>query len=424
MFKSQLAFYGGQPTVTIPGPHEVWPPKPSTSERYHLGLQRQADISIAGSSGPVGRLEENFKKFLDNKVKYSISFNSGTSALLAAYVGVGIQPGDEVLCPSFTYHAAVTPLWILGAKPIPVDICQSDWCLDPTLLSSKLTPKTKAITVVHQWGHPAQLKPILDFAKRHNLRVIEDCSHAHGARYNDQPVGTFGDVAVFSLQAKKIVFAGEGGILVTNSSTIHDRAVLLGHYRDRAKNQIINPALQKFWVTGYGLKLRISPYNAITALYSLQKVDTVLSSRHKTTAQLTEQLSSIKWLTPPQVANNVQPSWYGYKVLINHNQIPVSTAHTIELLQTEGLEVDQPSSLPFSQLPLFTTANDPLFARSDWQPICQPGDFPVAESMHRNSISLPIFSNWPEDSQLIEQYVAGFKKIDQYFQGKTRGSNG
>jgi dTDP-4-amino-4,6-dideoxygalactose transaminase len=227
----KLAINGGSKSVTIPKPHEIWPPKASIRELIELAYQRNKDIGIKGKTGPIKFFEDLFAEFMNHKVRYQITFNSGTSALFAAYFAIGLNEGDEVIGPALTYHAALSPLFVLKAHPVLVDIDVNTRCIDVNKIEEKITSKTKAITVVHQWGHPADMDKILLIAKKHNLKIIEDCSHAHGSKYKNELCGTFGDVAIFSLQTNKAMFAGEGGILITNNSEIYNRATLLGHSR-------------------------------------------------------------------------------------------------------------------------------------------------------------------------------------------------
>lgn len=414
---NKLAILGGQPIVTQPHPHFSWPYKSGMAEKKALAAQRDLDISIKGRTGPIKELEDNFLAFMENKVQYAVSFNSGTCALLAAYFALGIDEGDEVIVPAITYHAAVTPLFILRAQPILVDVDPRTWTIDPALIEAAITSRTKAITVVHQWGHPAEMQQILKIARRHNLKVIEDCSHAHGSKYRGQLVGTLGEVAVFSLQANKLIFAGEGGMLVTNHQEYHDRATLLGHYRDRARDEIKDPQYQQFWVTGYGLKLRMSPYNAVTALYALKAAPENLRQRHACMNYLSKALSGLPEITVPFTSHQVdRGAWYGYKPLYFPEELGgLAREQYLAALQAEGVEVGEPGSPAFSQLPLFTIQNDLMFRDRSQKKIYQKGNFPVAEFLASHALSLPTFTRWPADKKIIDQYVAAFWKVhDQY----------
>jgi dTDP-4-amino-4,6-dideoxygalactose transaminase len=421
---NKLAVNFGPKAVKINQPHFIWPPKSTKKEREALGSQRDKDISIKGSSGPILELENKFKKFLNNKIKYAITFNSGTSALLAAYFALGVDEDDEVIAPAFTYHAAISPIFILKASPILVDVDIKTWCIDPALIEKNITSKTKVITVVHQWGHPADMDKIMSIAKKYKLKVIEDCSHAHGSKYKGKPVGTFGDVAVFSLQANKIVFAGEGGILVTNSAEYNDRAILLGHYRDRAKDNIINPFYQQFWFTGYGLKLRMSPYNAITAIHSLEMLKKRIKSRKKCLTYFSKKLEQFPEITIPYISKNVDMgAWYGFKPLYNpkkfHN---ITRERYVEALKAEGVEIKIPQSDSLSTLPLYTLQENKMFKNRKNQKTYRIGDFPNAEYLGSRGLSLPTFTDWKKSKIIIDQYINAFKKIHNNFNELTEGS--
>lgn len=413
----KLAINGGKKAVSIPFPHFIWPPKGTKDEQEALGKQRNIDISIKGSAGPIRELENKFKTFLDNEVKYAITFNSGTSALLAAYFALGIDEGDEVIVPAFTYHAAISPLFILRAIPILADVDFKTWCIDPARIEEKITPRTKAITVVHQWGHPAEMDKILKIAKKYSLKILEDCSHAHGSKYKNKLVGTFGDIAIFSLQANKMLFAGEGGILVTNSNEYHNRAVLLGHYRDRSRDEIKDKFYQQFWFTGYGLKLRMSPYNAITAIYALKELKERIQTRGKALRYFSKQLSKFPEITTPFTAGYANMgAWYGYKPLYNSGKFyNIPRKKYIEIIAAEGVEVKEPQSDAISRLPLYTIKEDKMFKDRKDKVVYSPGEFPNAERLASEALSLPTFTDWPGSKKIIDQYIKAFKKVhDNY----------
>lgn len=413
----KLAINGGRKAVSIPHPHFTWPPKSIVAEREALANQRDKDISIKGRVGPIRELEDMFKQFLDNKVKYAITFNSGTSALLAAYFALGIDEADEIIAPALTYHATISPLYILRANPILVDVNIKTWCIDPARIEEKITKKTKVIVLNHQWGHPADIDTIQKIARKHNLKILEDCSHAHGSKYKGRMAGTFGDIAVFSLQANKMLFAGEGGILVTNSTEYHDRATLFGHYRDRSRDEIKNKFYQQFWFTGYGLKLRMSPYNAITAIYSLKQLKDRIASRKKCLNYFSKNLSQFTEITVPYIADYADMgAWYGFKPLYNaekfHN---ISREKYIQALAAEGVEVKEPQSDALSRLPLYTIKEDKMFRDRSNKYVFKSGDFPIAEKLASSALSLPTFTEWPESKKIIDQYINAFKKLHNYY---------
>lgn len=358
-------------------------------------------------------------KFLGGDVQYAITYNSGTSALLAAYFALGVQDGVEVLGPALTYHAALSPVYALKGTVVLVDVAADTRCIDPDDIERWITPATRVLTVVHQWGHPCDMDRIMEIARRYGLAVVEDCSHAHGSQYKGRLCGTFGDVAVFSLHANKTVFAGEGGILVTSRQDVHDRATLLGHYRDRSRDCVIDPGLRRHWLTGYGLKLRMSPFNAIVANHSLAAFDSRARERRTCLEYFRRKLAGVRCLEPVYVAPYAgMGAWYGFKPLYRPEAIGgMPKSALLDVLRAEGMQVDPlPPGTLLAALPLYREPSTGMFAghhaRSN-----DPAAYPVAREIEARALSLPPFSSWETDRKTIDQYVAAFHKVDRAFSG-------
>lgn len=413
MESSSLAVFGGTPAVTKPRPHEVWPPQPTEDELAQLAEQRRTDISIRGNDGPTGELEREFLAFLGDEPRYAVTFNSGTSALFAAYFALGVEPSTEVVGPDLTYHAALSPAFALGASVRVADIDGETRCIDPASAAERITERTRVVTAVHQWGHPCDMDALLALREKHGFALLEDCSHAHGSTWRGRPVGTFGDAAVFSLQANKAVFAGEGGILVTSDEQVHDRAVLLGHYRDRSRDSVVDPQLREYWVTGFGLKLRMSPFNAIVARNSLAAFPDRMEQRHACLNHLSAGLREVSYLEPVVIRPEAtMGAWYGYKPRLHSLPDGVTRELVITALRAESLEVGVPSGPQLSIQPLYRGPRHPLFpslpaAAND------PAAQPVAASVVDSALSLPTFNDWPGDKALIDEYIDAFKKVDE-----------
>ncbi|UZN02965.1 aminotransferase class I/II-fold pyridoxal phosphate-dependent enzyme [Cellulomonas sp. S1-8] len=420
MRSNELALVGGEPAVTTPHPHEPWPPAPLPGELERLARQRTDDIGIRGNAGPIGELEREFRDHLTPGRTHSIAYNSGTSAMLAAMMAVGVGPGDEVIAPVLTYHAAVSPARALGAGVRFADVELGSRCLDPAAVRAAITPRTRAVVVVHQWGRAAALREILAVAAEHGLAVIEDCSHAHGSRYDGRPVGTWGDVAIFSLQANKAVYAGEGGILVTDDDGIADRAILAGHYRDRARADVRDAGLRAFWESGYGLKLRMSPFNAIVALESLRRFDDLARQRQDALGHLNDALVASSTVVPVEVPDRRDMgAWYGYKPYLSDAGVAVGRDRVVEALRAEGVEVDAPSGRLLARLPLFAADDAPWRAAAGDEPSPMPDEevaerFPRGCFLEANALSLPTFYRWPDDRGVVEQYLDAFAKVDAH----------
>lgn len=410
---TNLALSGGSKAIKTPFPHEVWPPNALDDEIQEIAQQRNKDIGIKGRVGPIKELEEQFLEFMENKVKYAVSFNSGTSGLLAAYFALGVEEGVQIIGPALTYHAALSPAFVLKGEVVLCDIDQKTRCIDTTKLESLITEKTKVITVVHQWGHPADMDEVMRIAKKHNLKVLEDCSHAHGSRYKGQLCGTFGDIAVFSLQTNKTLFAGEGGMLVTNDSALKDRATLLGHYRDRSREEVENPDLNKYWVTGFGLKLRMSPFNAIVAKHSMKHFKSRIESKHKCLNYFIDRLSEIDYIEAPKISENVfMGAWYGFKpIYLKEKLNNISRDKLVDALQAEGMEVKPPSGPNLATQPLYSESKGFMFPNTK-KYSNKSENTPVALFVQDNALSMPTFWNWDTDKSIIDEYIEAFRKIE------------
>jgi len=192
-------------------------------EETQYVLSALADKAISGFYGEyIGRFEREFSSYCD--CSQGVATSSGTTALHLALAALGIGGGDEVLVSTFTNMATCFAVLYQGATPVPVDIEPDTWNINPALIEEKISEKTKAILVVHIYGHPVDMDPILSIAKRHGLYVVEDCAEAHGALYKGRKAGSLGDVGCFSFYANKIVTTGEGGMLTTNNAKLADKA--------------------------------------------------------------------------------------------------------------------------------------------------------------------------------------------------------
>ena len=228
---SSLALFGGKPAVSHP-PAYSWPPITESDIALIVEMLQRKELSYYGREGEVLELEDAFKAYLN--VQYGLATSSGTAALHSAFFGLGLGPGDEVLAPTFTFLSTVMPIFVVNALPVLVDAESDTGNIDPLDIERRITPRTKALVITHMQGHACDMSAIMALVRTYGLKLIEDCSHAHGASYQGQLLGTFGNASIFSLQGSKLVAAGQGGILLTNEQEIYERATLLGHFKVRA----------------------------------------------------------------------------------------------------------------------------------------------------------------------------------------------
>ena len=208
---------------------------PSHREEYLKAIGRVMDAS-AYSGGPfVEAFEEEFAAYCGSR--YAIGVGSGTEALWLALLSLGIGPGDEVITVPMSFVATVEAICFSGAKPVFVDIDEKTYTLNPDMLEKAMTSRTKAIIPVHLFGQPADMDPIMDYARKHGIHVIEDAAQAHGAEYNGKKVGSIGDAGCFSFYPGKNLGAlGEGGAVITNESKVANKIKLLRNHGRLAKN--------------------------------------------------------------------------------------------------------------------------------------------------------------------------------------------
>jgi perosamine synthetase len=188
--------------------------------RYVVDAIESSWISSKGAF--LDRFEREFAAFAG--VEHGVAAANGTVALHLALAALQVGPGDEVIVPTLTYVASVNAITYTGATAVFVDSDPAIWTLDPARVEAAITPRTKAIEVVHLYGHPADMDPILDIARHHGLAVVEDAAEAHGALYRGRPVGSLGTVGSFSFFGNKIITTGEGGMLVTDDEELASRA--------------------------------------------------------------------------------------------------------------------------------------------------------------------------------------------------------
>ena len=216
----KLAITGGEPVRTTPFP--MWP---MGTEQEARALQDVLESSRWGGQPFPGKYAAAFaSKFAEaHTAKYGQCVNTGTVAIQAALKAIDIRPGDEVIVPAYTWEGTVGPVLLVNAVPVFVDIDPDTYCLDAKLIEKAITPKTKAILPVHLGMRFADMDEILRIAKKHNLKVVEDCAHAHGGKWNGKGAGSMGDVGAFSFQSSKLITSGEGGAVITNNLEYMER---------------------------------------------------------------------------------------------------------------------------------------------------------------------------------------------------------
>jgi L-glutamine:2-deoxy-scyllo-inosose/3-amino-2,3-dideoxy-scyllo-inosose aminotransferase len=232
---SRLASRGGKPVRNVR--RNPWPRWPVWDEREEKSLLEVLHSGVWSYNGPKEkRFDEAFAKFTGTK--YALSLANGTVTLQLALEACGVGYGDEVIVPGLTWQATAAAALDINAVPILVDVAEDTWCIDPVKVEEALTPRTKAIIPVHLYGSFADMDALRRIARKHNLRVIEDCAHKHGGEWKGKKAGSLGDIGSFSFQLSKLLTAGEGGALTTNDPELYEKLDALRNCGRRPERDI------------------------------------------------------------------------------------------------------------------------------------------------------------------------------------------
>jgi perosamine synthetase len=323
---------------------------------------------ISGNFGKyISKFENEFSSYCG--VQYGITTNNGTTALHLAMATLGLGGGDEVLVQTFTNMGTLFAVCYTGAKPVAIDIEPDTWNINPNILEKKITPKTKAIVVVHIFGHPVDMDPILDFARRHNLFVVEDVAEAHGAEYKGKKVGSLGDIGCFSFYANKIITTGEGGMLITNSKNIADKARSL-HSLSYGNNK------NKFMHESIGFNYRMSNIIAAFGCAQLENINKVIDMKRTMAKYYNEGLSNISSLQLPIEKDYARSVYWMYHVVLRGKWLG-KRERVMGFLKENGVETRE-SFVPFNKQKIFIEKN-----------ITKENECPVANLVGENGFYLP-----------------------------------
>ena len=398
------AILGGSRAITLDQAEaNQWPVLTAEDEQAVLNVLQDGNIS----THPVIReLEHDYSTWTGRK--YALAHNNGTSALLAAFYAINLQPGDEVIVPSATFWASVLPMTWLGAVPV---FCESEDIrlgLDPEDIEKKITDKTRAIVTVHLWGIPSRMTEIFEVARKYHLKVIEDASHAHGASWRGQACGTLGDISVFSLQGDKLAPGGEGGMLLCDDEATWERAVCLG---DITRIIELESSAKRFAATSFGIKTRIAPVSAAIARTQLKALAERNQRRNANLIYLSKHLEKLGFNTflPPE---HIERVYFEYIIRYIPEHISLSIEVLIDALRAEGCEVQVPRYPLLHQQPFFTEGGilEILRLPANIQPPCyKPNALPKTTAGNASLIKLPSFPN--AKRALLDQYIHAFNKV-------------
>lgn len=424
---SKLAILGGQKAVTSEaGELFTWPIVNKAMEKSVVDVLRERKMSGDGITKDFER------KFADwHGVKYGLGFNNGTASIQGAFFGIGLGCGDEVIAPAVTYWATCLSPLSLGCRVVFADIDPVTLCIDPKDIVKRITKRTKAIVVVHYLGMPADMDAIMAIAKKHNLKVVEDVSHAHGSLYKGKMTGTFGDAAGYSLMTGKSFAIGEAGIMLTNDRKVYERAIMWGFYERHGDVQ--DPELRKgAGIPWGGYKYRMHQMSAAVGLEQLKKFPKEMAEIDKAMNyywDLLEGVPGVKAIRPPKGSNSTMGGWYA----AHGHYIPeelggLSVTRFCEAVNAEGTTCSPGCNKALHTHPAFNTldiykhgkpTNSAFVPESVGAP---QADLPVSQGIQAKAFGIPWFKLFKK--KLIKEHAEAVIKVAENHKELLKGDKG
>lgn len=353
-----------------------------------MAAVREVLLSGRYVSGPkVAEFERLFAGYIG--VKHAVAVNSGTAALHAALASVGVVPGDEVIVPALSFFATVEAVLHQNAVPVFADISLDNFCMDPSDLERRITPRTKAVIPVHYFGHAAEMDTISEIAERHGIVVIEDCAQAHGTEYRGKRVGSIGDLGAFSFYATKHMTTGEGGAITTNSAEWAEKLRMFRSHGLKGRNEHV--------ILGYNF--RMTEMAAAMGIVQLGKLDKLNEQRIRNSEYLIERLKNVPWMTLPRVPSHVKHTYFWCHILVDEEALGFPMQELIQRLRELGIEVRHRYLKPLNRQSLLTADLPPLLQRAQREgrmPDYANLRLPNAEAAAGKMIGLP---NRPDMNQ-------------------------
>jgi len=350
-----------------------------------------------GTNWAIGPEIEEFEKTISNYVgcDYCLVLNSGTSCLHAAFLAYEIGNNDEVIVPSFSFISTANSVLFVNANPVFADIEETTFGLDPTTLQDKMSNKTKAITPMDYGGLSCKILEIKEIAERRDIPIIEDAAEALGATVNNKKVGSISETAIFSFCGNKVLTTGEGGALVTNSSTIYEKVKLIrSHGRQDSSNYFSNPIKSNYVELGYNW--RMSSITAALGISQLSKLDKLIKMRQENASFITKKISKFSDIQVPKIPKGYEHVFQMYTIRLKSKEIR-------DQLQNHLIQKKIFSKVYFSPIHL-TQFYKEKFGIGE-------GFLPITEQISNQVLSLPIYPSMTmeEKNYLVDSLAEFFE---------------
>jgi len=346
------------------------------------------DTGWISSEGPfVKKFEEKMAALVDRK--YGISVANGTAALEIAVAALDIKCGDEVIMPAFTIISCATAVVKRGGIPVLVDSNPLTWNMNVEEIEEKITKKTKAIMIVHIYGLPIDVDPVLELAQKYNLKIIEDAAEMHGQNYKGKPCGSFGDISIFSFYPNKHITTGEGGMILTNDEQLADRCESLRNLCFQKDVRYVHEEI--------GYNYRFTNLQAAVGLAQLEKIDKTIARKREIGRLYTELLKNkAKIQIPLENFNNEHNIYWVYGLVLN-DDANINNREMVELLGRNGIG---------ARTFFWAIHEQPVFQKMG---LFKGEKYPVAERLARKGFYIP--SGLALKDEQIKEVVKRFNKV-------------
>ncbi|NPV08560.1 MAG: DegT/DnrJ/EryC1/StrS family aminotransferase [Anaerolineae bacterium] len=408
----KLAIEGGPKAVRV-GLEDRWQVA-GERERGYVNAVLE-DLSTAYSQ--LELFEEEFRRFVGTK--HALVMCNGTATLHSAIFAAGARQGREVIVPSVTWHASITPILHCGATPVFCDADPETYCADPEDVARRITGRTVAIVVTHVYGNPADMDRFRDLVQGTSIKLIEDASHAHGATWAGEQVGSVGDVGCFSLQASKAVTGIEAGVATTDDDELYDAMVALGHY-GRCERLFVTERFKELRNMGLGIKYRANPLAVAMARAQLERLPELNQKRGAWFGKLDQLMVGIPGVSVQKTyAKGKRGGMLLYTGRIDPEVVGAPVDIVLRALVAEGVRTT-PGITPFGYGVMHL---EPLFNHFSFEGLGGPwgdlpvgarrpmkrGDLPVSEAIHDTAFWLTTPVDPPEE--WVEQTAYAFRKV-------------
>ena len=336
-----------------------------------------------------GKECEAFEKEFAEKVgaKYAITCSSGSAALHLAFMAF-LEPGDEVLVPSFTFIATASMVVMAGGKPVFCDIDPETFLINLKDAERKITERTKAIAPVHLFGNPCDIEAIQKFAEKHNLIVVWDAAQAHGAKFKGKDIGSFDDFVCYSFYPTKNMFVGEGGMVCTNNEEFAYKIRFLRTHGQTGK----------YYHTMLGLNYRMTDVEAAIGREQLKRLDKMLATRRRNAEILNKGLAEISGIRPQKVTPNGEHAWHQYCVIVDKEEFGCNRDELAERLKQKGIATAIHYPRGLHQQPIF----EQIYGRQN---------LPITEHVAKNILALPVHHGLRQSD--VERIVEAVYEVRQ-----------